>query len=295
MTRSPACPRTPFFARLLLVALALVGAVALVSAGPRAGVNAQEAPADLAEVAVLAAIENAEVGEAAMVAVDGLSYRDAPGLDTGVLTLLAYGTEGLLTDGPVMVDGYTWWEFTLAGSVGTGAMPGWVAGEFLVPVTGAATGYAVGDIVFAGGPDLHMRDAPSLAGLIIAGISTDQVLTIIDGPVVADGYTWYRVSIGGIGTVGWVAGEFLVPTSTSPGTGTGTGFAFGDVVLVTADGLNLRAAPGVGGAVVVQLLAGTTALIIGDPVAADGYTWYQVVINGSGDTGWAAGEFLTYP
>ena len=147
MARSVARPRTTVLARLLLVALALVGSLALSSAGPRAGVNAQEAPGDFAAaVAAPAVAATAEVGEAAMVAVDGLSYRDAPGLETGILDLLPYGTEGLLTDGPVLADGYTWWEFTLAGSVGTGALPGWVAGEFLVPVGGAATGYAIGDI-----------------------------------------------------------------------------------------------------------------------------------------------------
>jgi len=62
-------------------------------------------------------------------------------------------------------------------------------------------------------------------------------------------------------------------------------------VTVAADGLNLRATAGLDGAVLDTLAAGETATVGGDPVSADGYSWYQVV-DAAGTSGWVAGDYL---
>jgi hypothetical protein len=62
---------------------------------------------------------------------------------------------------------------------------------------------------------------------------------------------------------------------------------------VTAqDGLNLRAKPNDQAELVVALPSGTRVTIIGAPVQADSYTWWNVEVDGR--RGWCAGEFLTF-
>ncbi len=64
-------------------------------------------------------------------------------------------------------------------------------------------------------------------------------------------------------------------------------------VAAIADKLNLRAAPGLDGAVLGVLPAATPALVLGGPVDADGYHWWQV-LTPAGDprVGWVAGAYL---
>jgi hypothetical protein len=67
-------------------------------------------------------------------------------------------------------------------------------------------------------------------------------------------------------------------------------FASNELVVVDADGLNFRAAPGLAGDVAAVLPAGATATVVAGPTVADTYIWYQLDVNGV--TGWSAGEFL---
>lgn len=53
-------------------------------------------------------------------------------------------------------------------------------------------------------------------------------------------------------------------------------FAADDVVALTVDALTLRASPGLDGEVLWRLAAGTLGFVIGGPVEADGYAWYQM-------------------
>jgi hypothetical protein len=62
---------------------------------------------------------------------------------------------------------------------------------------------------------------------------------------------------------------------------------------VTAqDGLNLRGDHNSSAALVGTLPSGTRVTIVGEPVQADGYTWWNVEVDGR--RGWCAGEFLTF-
>jgi hypothetical protein len=65
-----------------------------------------------------------------------------------------------------------------------------------------------------GGVGLRLRNSPSISGTQIAGMPENTRLTIIGGPVLADGYQWWNVT-GQFGT-GWSAtGEWLLPLNSS--------------------------------------------------------------------------------
>jgi SH3 domain-containing protein len=62
---------------------------------------------------------------------------------------------------------------------------------------------------------------------------------------------------------------------------------------VTAqDGLNLRSDHNSSAALLGTLPSGTRVTIVGEPVQADGYTWWNVEVDGR--RGWCAGEFLSF-
>jgi Bacterial SH3 domain len=54
---------------------------------------------------------------------------------------------------------------------------------------------------------LNLRDNPGLSASVRRVMADNEVLLVRDGPVDADGYTWYRVW--NYGGEGWAAGEFL--------------------------------------------------------------------------------------
>jgi hypothetical protein len=59
-----------------------------------------------------------------------------------------------------------------------------------------------------------------------------------------------------------------------------------------AEGLNLRADPALAAALVVGLPNGTRVAIVGGPVEADGFVWWNVEVEGR--RGWCAGEYLKF-
>jgi uncharacterized protein YraI len=60
---------------------------------------------------------------------------------------------------------------------------------------------------------------------------------------------------------------------------------------VVVEALNVRAAPGLDGALVAVLAQGARVEIVGGPEEVDGFTWLEVSGAG-GIQGWVAGEFL---
>lgn len=160
-------------------------------------------------------------------------------------------------------------------------------------------------------PGINVRSLPTLSGALVNYYTAEVVLTILEGPVCAFGYNWWRV--GGVGEPGWViegrpdryflsaAAGTPVPTTTlHPLTPTATPTTFcrrplrlgmGTRAAVTyRDGVprTLRADPSVSGAAIRPLIAGVAFDIIGGPICADGYNWWQVQIVGTTLTGWLA-------
>ena len=52
------------------------------------------------------------------------------------------------------------------------------------------------------GNNLILYTDPSLSGEVLRKISTDEIITIIDGPILGDGKTWWRVEAGK--SIGWI-------------------------------------------------------------------------------------------
>jgi len=137
----------------------------------------------------------------------------------------------------------------------------------------------IGDIIFVRG-GVNIRNNPTLSGGLVnrtTGILPD--FRIIDGPVCADGFNWWKVSAPG--NDGWLAeGPWLQPQRqrtveelcgaalTIP-TGTPT-------ELLT--GLRVRDAANLGGRVLTVAPVGSMAVVLDGPICADEIYWWQIQV-----------------
>jgi uncharacterized protein YgiM (DUF1202 family) len=155
-----------------------------------------------------------------------------------------------------------------------------------IPRVAAESSIAAGQAVMVVDGSLNLRANPTTSAAILRVFPDGFTMTVTDGPVAADGYTWYQVAFheGSTGD-GWVAGEYLVAYLGSPG------LHDRDGVRVIDGRLNLRDGPGLSASVLRVLDEGTAAVIVSNPDGRDGYTWYQIYSSGFG-YGWVAGQFL---
>lgn len=223
-------------------------------------------------------------GDALVVNTDVLNLRSDASIGADVLAQLVTGDAATIVDGPVSADGYSWYK------VDTDYGTGWVDGEYLstaMTVSIASPGFAIGDALVVDTDSLNLRnDATTSAEAITTLVAGDSV-TILDGPVSADGYTWYLVDAGAVS--GWVAGEYLGTTVTVSNS---FGFSYGDWIAVDTDALNLRSDATTSADVLAVLATGEAGMIVDGPVSADGYTWYQIQTDYG--TGWVDGEYLAF-
>jgi uncharacterized protein YgiM (DUF1202 family) len=225
-------------------------------------------------------------GDAVEVVVEEASLRSNPGLDGWVAATLPLGTVLAVADGPTTTAGYAWYQ--VAGAAGIG----WCASIVLratdkvpQPITGE---YAAGDQVVVATDALKLRDAPALAGAVLAILPTGTAATIASGPVLTDGYRWYE--IGSDYGTGWSVAEFLAPPGSALPPPPDAAFSVGDTVVVDTDSLSLRAAPGMLSPRVAALPGGTTGTVLGGPEWSDGTAWYQID-TGLG-SGWCVAGYL---
>jgi hypothetical protein len=162
-----------------------------------------------------------------------------------------------------------------------------------VPVVGGAL--TVGQparVAVPGG--LNVRQAPSTAGVLVSRLGFGQRLSVLEGPIGADGYIWWKVD-DGQGNVGWGAQgdgteEWLSPrigdaqpVNRSP--------RVGDRVRVTMDTgqlLTIRTVPGTSAVVTTQVNIGTEFTVLAGPQSVDGYFWFQIRSDDGATEGWAA-------
>ena len=134
---------------------------------------------------------------------------------------------------------------------------------------------------------LNVRQTPSLSGTIVKTLAFGTAVSVVTGPVIADGYNWYRLQQNGV-FIGWSVAGFLMETGTPTDPGTPSGqFSFGQAVTVNTDLLNVRSAPSTGASVLTVYPFGRGATISGGPTTANGITWYAV-----DNYGWVAGQYL---
>ncbi|MBN2146425.1 MAG: DUF3160 domain-containing protein [Anaerolineales bacterium] len=88
------------------------------------------------------------------------------------------------------------WRAKLA--AGEVALPAWAA-NFVLPGGQPVESlfFRVGDVYFIteAGDKLNVRDQPSLNGTVIAQLATNDYIEIVDGPIQANGYTWWKIEL----------------------------------------------------------------------------------------------------
>lgn len=67
-------------------------------------------------------------------------------------------------------------------------------------------------VVETGGVGVTVRNGPSTSNQPVAVAGEGTVIMVTDGPTPGGEYEWWGVKLGD-GTVGWVVGDFLVPTA----------------------------------------------------------------------------------
>ena len=177
-----------------------------------------------------------------------------------------------------------------------------------VPETDAAEGTpqanagVVGQVGTVNADNVNLRAEPSTSADVVDQVSTGVEVEVVSGPTEAEDITWYEVQVNVEGgSQGWMSAEF-VDGITQPAAGaeptdgasaeTRT-FASGDTVQLTDDNVRVRAEGNLGADIVDTFPAGTQFEITGEPVDADGYTWYPVTsVDDPELSGWVTADFL---
>jgi len=137
---------------------------------------------------------------------------------------------------------------------------------------------------------LNLRAAATTGGNLIIQLGTGQVVTILEGPISADGYTWWRID-DGAGNSGWaVQGdgetEFLSPqlgeaqpVNRSP--------RVGERVVISVQ-VSVRSLPSTTANLMTYATPGQQFSVLAGPQSADGFTWFQIRSDDGTVEGWAA-------
>lgn len=93
------------------------------------------------------------------------------------------------------------------------------------------------------------------------------------------------------------ANEEDEPEETPPpeGADAGAGFAAGDSAVITEEEVNMRSEPSTAGGdetIVAELNTDTVVEIQSGPTEADGFNWWEIVVEETGESGWIAEDFL---
>lgn len=145
---------------------------------------------------------------------------------------------------------------------------------------------------------LNMRETATSSARLILQLGTGQLVTVLDGPASADGFTWWQVE-DQQGNSGWIADGDSETTWLSPSVGdpqpVGRPPQVGDRVRITMGGdaqLTIRALPGTEGPLITRANPGQEFTVVNGPQSADGYRWYQIRSDDGTILGWAADSDL---
>lgn len=150
--------------------------------------------------------------------------------------------------------------------------------------------------------NVRLRAGPGLQYLTITVVPYETSVTVLEGPQCADGYQWYRVQAEVVGVLyeGWMAegSRFGQPYVDVPPDGDGTicrnpqPLNIGDRAKVfynDSEPKHLRSAPNLDAPILYDLVRNVPLEIIGGPVCAGTYNWWQVrVLASTPVDGWIA-------
>lgn len=246
---------------------------------------------------------------------DIVNFRQSPGGPT--LAQIPVSSEVIVLNRQyAQQSGLVWWNVQRA--LATGVQAGWLAQftadglillEKVNPSINPGT-FKIGDQVQTQ-TIVRMRQTPGITGKpandIVADTPQGTVLTVVDGPMSADGMTWWR-NQGKLAdnrqVIGWQAEKLMdgttllalystlpmPPSTPEPPSTFQTGDRFRTTTIV-----RLRRTPGTSNKpandVLADIVMGTEGSVLAGPSSSDGMTWWQVsVANSSGQTlqGWMA-------
>lgn len=221
-------------------------------------------------------------GQVVATTVEGANLRQKPGTSEGIAGTVPFGAVFQVIEGPTTVDDHTWYH--VDGNAGSG----WLATSTfgLSDAAPPAGQFAIGDVVVTSSDLINIRDVPSLKGLIVATVPFMTESTVVEGPMPANGYKWYRIETA-LGT-GWSTEQYLayegdirIPTQ----------FAIGDAIQVAdPEGVRLRSTPSTEASSIASLSPGETGTVIEGPQIADTMAWIKVRTEKG--TGWMAEQYL---
>lgn len=221
-------------------------------------------------------------GEVVEVTADSANLRTMPGTSEGIAASPAWGAVFQIIEGPTTVDEEHWYH--VRGDVGSG----WLAqSTFGASDAAAPRGqFAIGESLFVKEDLVNLRGEPTLRSTIVGQVNFMNEATILDGPMPANGYTWYQVETAEAS--GWITERHIAhEADIAPPARMGVGDA---VVAIEPEGIALRVNPSPDASQVVGLPIGTTGSIIEGPENARGYNWVKV--QSSLGTGWAAEQYF---
>jgi uncharacterized protein YgiM (DUF1202 family) len=211
-----------------------------------------------------------------------LNLRSGP--NGSVIDTIPSGTRATTTGSERYAGGLAWVPVIL-----DSGEEGWFAASYLSTSGPAPTvQFPLGTDVYVDTDLLNLRSGPSLSNSVLGLYASGAHAVVIDAPVAADGYTWYKVEVSSDGAIGWFAGSALAKGSGSPAPRT-------DRIRVTDGPVNLRTAPGLSGSVIRTLPTGEGGDLWSlETPSVDGYTWVKIRADSSQDIGWVAGSFIKY-
>lgn len=148
-----------------------------------------------------------------------------------------------------------------------------------------ASDVTLGGTALVDAVSLNLRESATVDAAIVAELPYGSVVTVLDGPISADGYAWYQVDASGLS--GWVVSDHI---SASAAAAAALSFVAGDSAVVNTDALNLRAAPGTDSETLSVLSAGSAVAVTGEASVLASGTWLSVETDAG--SGYVAGEYL---
>jgi len=141
---------------------------------------------------------------------------------------------------------------------------------------------------------LNLRTSASANSTLITQLGTGQLVSVVEGPISAEGYTWWKVE-DSAGSSGWGVDGDGENRWLSPSVGATQPVSrpprVNERVRVTMPGdlqLTVRSLPGTDAPVLIRVDSGTEFSVVDGPRSADGYTWFRIRSDNGDITGWAA-------
>ncbi len=221
-------------------------------------------------------------GQVVAITADSANLREMPGTSEGIVASPAWGSIFQVIEGPTTVDGQQWYR--VRGTIGTG----WIAQSTFGASDAAAPAgaFAIGESLFVKEDMINLRDQPTLRGTIVGSVNFMNEVSIVDGPMPANGYTWYKVQSDAL--TGWITERYIAhEADIAPPARHGVGDA---VVQIEPEGISLRVNPSPDATRITGLPIGTKGTVIDGPENARGYNWVKVQT--ALGTGWAVEQYF---